>query len=473
MSLPSPLTASDGYVRHGANTIETIAITAGLHRQVWVSGTTIFVDVHIANNCKKSIKRLELQMERDILCYKHASQLELFFETSPNSSQAAASTLEKSASQARIFDHNERTVLNKTVLKQGQGGWNGVAAHSSDVRTCDLEVPRGHATVKCGKYFEVRYFLNITVGTAHTKLVTVQLPIVLIHMNSLDVVPNSVAQVAAAIEEKRARAHQEASKGEDLTGRPRRSTSAAGIVSPRILRRPSSATSVQGRAFAAPRKQSLERARAEAKDLNALSGILCESPRRYLKSPQRYNTRPLQSYGPPPKAGSLLQKRSRSQLRDHSPAESYGYHTPPSHRKGRVLSDELSSEVREIRARLRRMRSTETSRSIISASGMPAPPPRNWADAPGEPLGRGNSGRRSAGAFRELEIDPSGRDRHGAPSLSRAQSTHARFDQHGQFPFRKMRSAERWKGPGSWFGERNRERERDKDKEEKQRMLAN
>ena len=79
MSLPSPLTASDGYVRHGSHSIETIAVTAGLHRQVWVSGTSIFVDVHTANNSKKTIKRLELQLERDILCYKY---VRLFSTTS-------------------------------------------------------------------------------------------------------------------------------------------------------------------------------------------------------------------------------------------------------------------------------------------------------------------------------------------------------------------------------------------------------
>lgn len=51
---------------------------------------------------------------------------------------------------------------------------------------------------------KVRYFLNIIVSSAHSKLVTIQLPIVLIHTNSLNIVPNSVAQVTAAIEEKRA-----------------------------------------------------------------------------------------------------------------------------------------------------------------------------------------------------------------------------------------------------------------------------
>jgi hypothetical protein len=71
MSLPSPLTASDEYTRPRDSSVEVVKVTAGLHRQVWVSGTTIYVDVHVANNSKKNIKRIELQLERDILCYKH------------------------------------------------------------------------------------------------------------------------------------------------------------------------------------------------------------------------------------------------------------------------------------------------------------------------------------------------------------------------------------------------------------------
>lgn len=58
--------------------------------------------------------------------------------------------MEKSASQARIFDSNEQLVLAKATLKQGSNAWNGVAPHSTLIRTCDLELPRGHATVRCG-----------------------------------------------------------------------------------------------------------------------------------------------------------------------------------------------------------------------------------------------------------------------------------------------------------------------------------
>ncbi|ENI09325.1 hypothetical protein COCC4DRAFT_126977 [Bipolaris maydis ATCC 48331] len=241
VSLPSPLNASDEWIRPRDTTVEIIRLTAGIHRQVWVSGTNIFVDVYIVNNSHKTVKKIVLQLERDILCYKHA----------------AASTMEKSAGQARIFDSNERTILSKAMVKNGSAGWHGVAAGQTHLRTCDLEVPRGHATVKCGKYFEVRYFLNVIVCSAHTRLVTVQLPIVLIHMNSLDVVPNSVTQVALAIEEKRTSHHSP----------------------PRLSRHAS--RSVQGRAFAAPRTESLKRIRDQDETIQELGRTLEQSPRKY------------------------------------------------------------------------------------------------------------------------------------------------------------------------------------------------
>ncbi|EUC33713.1 hypothetical protein COCCADRAFT_36468 [Bipolaris zeicola 26-R-13] len=241
VSLPSPLNASDEWIRPRGTTVEVVRLTAGIHRQVWVSGTNIFSDVYIANNSHKTVKRIELQLERDILCYKHA----------------AASTMEKSAGQARIFDSNERTILSKAMVKNGSAGWHGVAAGQTHLRTCDLEVPRGHATVKCGKYFEVRYFLNVIVCSANTRLVTVQLPIVLIHMNSLDVVPNSVTQVALAIEEKRTANHSP----------------------PRLSRHTS--RSVQGRAFAAPRTESLKRVRDRDETIQELGRTLEQSPRKY------------------------------------------------------------------------------------------------------------------------------------------------------------------------------------------------
>ncbi|KAM3415566.1 hypothetical protein BST61_g9087 [Cercospora zeina] len=262
-SLPSPLTASDELSFSRTAALETLKVTAGLHRQVWVSGSSIFVDLHIVNKCYRPVRKLELTLERDILFYKHA----------------AATTLERSAGQARIFESNEQTILTKAQLKSGTAGWHGVEPHSCETRTCELEVPRGHATVRCGKWFEVRYFLNVTVSIANSKLVSIQLPIILIHMNSLDVVPNSVAQVAAAIEEKRAcrQLSRSRSRRQDAShGRHRSCSSPTATIKPL-----SNASYAQGRAFAAPRLQSLERQREHRVDMEQIRSVIDSSPRKY------------------------------------------------------------------------------------------------------------------------------------------------------------------------------------------------
>lgn len=411
MSLPSPLTATEDYVRHSETSIQRMRVTAGLHRQVWVSGQNIFVDVHIANHTRKTIKRVELQLERDILCYKHA----------------AAATMEKSVSQARIFDSNERTILNKVVFKQHSGSnWNGVPAHSTDVRTYDLELPRGHATVKCGKFFEVRYFLNILVGTSHTKLATVQLPIVLIHMNSLDVVPNSVAQVAAAIEEKRTAA-LESRLPHSLS---QRSSRARRRQREHIACRPSQG--VQGRAFSAPRKQSLDRIQADAEELSDLGHILDSTPRRYATG------------------SAATHKRLGS---------NFEYHTPPSNRKGRHLYGE---EYEEMQRRLRHIPSNETNRSAHSIQKDRTNPPSRMSSRGSRRAGAGSAIGSSAG-FREAEVEELGTTALGLRSTSgsvkpRIEGAKARnFVFHGRG---RSKSKDGWR---AWFGgDYGREREKNK-----------
>jgi hypothetical protein len=306
-SLPSPLTAADEFIMARLHGLESVRVTAGLHRQVWVSGGSIFVDVHISNRTQRPIKKLELTLERDILCYKHA----------------AAATMEKSAVQARIFESNDRTILARSLFKTGAVGWNGVDAHATDMRTCELELPRGHATVRCGKYFEVRYFLNVTVFISTTKLVTVQLPIVLIHMVSLDVVPNSVAQVAAAIEEKRAQSKRSRSRLQDSSQNNRGRSMSSPAQTNMVRRRPSY---TPGRAFAAPREQSRDRQKEHRIDLQNLQQVLDESPRR--NQPSRLLPR---------KGFSIRKLSSKQTLQSPSPEQrtplsvfgAMSYRTPP------------------------------------------------------------------------------------------------------------------------------------------------
>ena len=209
-----------------------------------------------------------------------------------------------------------------------------------------------------------------------------------------------MAQVAAAIEEKRtANSYQR------------------GHSPPRLSRRPS--RSVQGRAFAAPRMQSLDRMRARAEEIQDLGKILEQSPRKH--SLRRVNS-------------------------------NFHYHTPPSNRKGKIIGD---GDVADLRSRLRKVRSNETLGSKANT------------------MLRGNStnsrrGNGSALGFREAEVredmelgglGPSGE----TPFKARLERSRER-----QYRFAKKRSVERWRdvanaGVGWFRGSAGSKDERDRD----------
>jgi hypothetical protein len=252
-SLPSPLLAADTLAITQAPDVHSVKVTAGLHRQTWVNGGKIFVDVHIVNHTAKCIKKIEVQLEKTTLWYAHA----------------AAGTAEKSASHLRLPKRTDIEIIATTPVKKSKS-WQGVSAHSSEVRTCEIEVPRGHVTISTGRYFEVRFFVNVVVFATRFKTCSVQLPITLIHMNSLDILPNSLAQVAASIEAKRAKTVPVPSQG-------------------------SMPKYYSGQAFAAPRKQSLERERGKdditTGEMNTLKQAIDTSPRRFRSFNDRHQHR--------------------------------------------------------------------------------------------------------------------------------------------------------------------------------------
>lgn len=224
-SLPSPLTATEALRLDDSPEPQSVRLTAGLHRQTWISGNSIFVDVHIVNKSERSLRKLELQLQRSTLWYAHA----------------AAGTRDRIANHLRLPKRQETDTINSTIVRKPRD-WNATPPSTSELRTCHIQVPQGHVTISTGRFFEVRYFLNVIVTVARFKTITVQLPISLIHMNSLDIVPNVLAQVAASIEAKRSKtlSHNQVQS----------------------LYQPYH----QGQAFVAPQKQSLEQRRAENHD---------------------------------------------------------------------------------------------------------------------------------------------------------------------------------------------------------------
>lgn len=245
-SLPSPLLAEDTMYLSREPDLQIVKLNAGLHRQTWVNGAMIFLDIHISNNTSKLIKKVEVQLEKITLWYTHA----------------AAGTSEKSATHLRLPRRTDTEIVSGTTVKRSSS-WKGVAPHSSDVRTIELEAPKGHVTISSGRYFEVRYFVNVVVSVKLFKTLAVQLPVTIIPINSLDILPNSLAQVAASIEAKRAR------------------------TVPVAPNDPVKSSFHQGQAFSAPVRKSLERPAGENVDcanLDSLTRRLDCSPRRFVRS---------------------------------------------------------------------------------------------------------------------------------------------------------------------------------------------
>lgn len=187
-SLPAPMVVSETLELTKSPSLHAVKLSAGLHRQIWVSGSSIFVDVHIVNKADHPLKKLEIELQRSLLWYDYA----------------AAGTGERNANHLRIPKRQDTDIVSTITIKKSRD-WKGVLPGASEVRTCQLDVPRGQVTVSTGRFFEVRYFLNVTVTVTMFKVITVQLPVTLIHMNSLDIVPNALSQVAASIEAKRSR----------------------------------------------------------------------------------------------------------------------------------------------------------------------------------------------------------------------------------------------------------------------------
>ena len=135
MNLLNPLTAEDELKLSKTSVHETVKFTAGLHRQTWVSGIAIFVDVHILNSSQKTVRKIELQLERVTAFYNHAP----------------AVTSEEIAAHLRLPDRTEKEIVASRSTKKARHGWQGIAPMSQDVRTCYLEVPSGLVTIDTGE----------------------------------------------------------------------------------------------------------------------------------------------------------------------------------------------------------------------------------------------------------------------------------------------------------------------------------
>lgn len=246
MNLPNPLRAIDELQVSKKPLRKTIRVTAGLHRQTWISGYPVFIDIHIENESSKAVRRVDLQLEKTVLFYKYS----------------APSTGTRTADILRLPDYlNKETIVSKVLLD----GFQGVRPLSEDFRTCQLALPAGLVSIETGRFFGIRFFIHVQITISFNNHLKVQLPITIVHPNSIDIPPNALAQVAAAVEQK----HRDLST---TSGSPYRYRA--------------------GQAFHAARRQSYLQLRKDtvgSREMEDLTRALESSPRR---EPRRLNGSP-------------------------------------------------------------------------------------------------------------------------------------------------------------------------------------
>ncbi|KAI4196030.1 MAG: hypothetical protein LQ350_006814 [Teloschistes chrysophthalmus] len=161
LNLPNPLVVTDEIQCSHRKSLETVKLTAGIHRQTWISGYPLFIDVRIANGGSKAVKRVELQLERSTFVYTH---------TAPADEEGLGAAL------LRMPDKCGKEILVKAMCADWQ-----ISSQSHDLRTCRLQIPSGLVSVDEGRFFGVRFFLTIRIAVSFAKHLTVQLPITIIH----------------------------------------------------------------------------------------------------------------------------------------------------------------------------------------------------------------------------------------------------------------------------------------------------
>ncbi|KAL9124060.1 MAG: hypothetical protein Q9217_006576, partial [Psora testacea] len=269
VNLSNPLVVSDELQmsRH------KVCLTAGIHRQTWISGYLLFVDLQIDNQSTKPIKKVEVQLEKATTYYVCSA---------PSLGMDFAEVL-------RLPDYIEKEILLKKAILES---FQSIRPSTQDFRTAQMEIPTGLVSIEAGRFFGIRYFVNIQISCSFGKRLKVQLPITIVHPNSIDIPPNALAQVTASIEHEHRNTH----------------TSSTGTGSPYRYR--------PGQAFTAARRQSIQQLRKQtmgSAEIESLTRALDASPRRF--NPARQATTPT-STGSPSKM-KITRRQSSAVLRSN------------------------------------------------------------------------------------------------------------------------------------------------------------
>lgn len=145
-----------------------------------------YVDVASTNDSSRAVYKIQLELVRHVAFYKNAAASSAFQSVDQRVPERIVT---------RTISTNALTVKSDRC---DNPDWKGVAAGARETVVCQVSVPANQLSISAGRYFGVRYVINVVVCTKGGD-VQLELPITIVHINSLDVMPASVKAVSKMI----------------------------------------------------------------------------------------------------------------------------------------------------------------------------------------------------------------------------------------------------------------------------------
>ncbi|SOV06021.1 uncharacterized protein UDID_19255 [Ustilago sp. UG-2017a] len=151
---PIQVTSSKGLFLGGSGKVH---LMASLHRNTWVAGQRVYINVGIQNDTSKKINGMTLSLIRTVTLYKSRQELDM-------DNHSARRELDSDACQTSTT----RKKIAEEELEMGQKGSRGVVT---------------------ARHVEVVYSIKVSIGSSLSSVVSVELPVRVINFVSLDPPP--------------------------------------------------------------------------------------------------------------------------------------------------------------------------------------------------------------------------------------------------------------------------------------------
>lgn len=186
-SAPKPIqaTSSKSLFLGGSGKVH---LMASLHRNTWVAGQRVYINVGVQNDTSKKINGMTLSLIRTVTLYKPRPELNVDGMASrrdldPDACSTSTTRKKIAEEELEMGQKGSRGVVT------ARGWWTGVEAGERVESTHYMQIPADALSISRGRHVEVVYSIKVSIGSSLSSDVSVELPIRVINFVSLDPPP--------------------------------------------------------------------------------------------------------------------------------------------------------------------------------------------------------------------------------------------------------------------------------------------